>query len=85
MIPIKIVTSLEPAIAIPAYFIYFSLMSKKSKKEALAGISTQPLITVDPSLPSFEGHPFFEKKAAKAKILLKKTGLPKQLSKKARS
>ena len=54
-------------------------------KEALAGISTQPLITVDPSLPSFEGHPFFEKKAAKAKILLKKTGLPKQLSKKARS
>jgi hypothetical protein len=60
-------------------------MSRKSKKEVLVGVGIQPLITVDPSLPSFEGHPFFEKKAAKAKALLKKTGLPKQLTKKAHS
>jgi hypothetical protein len=58
-------------------------MPKKPKKEVLIGVSIQPLISVDPLLPSFEGHPFFEKKAAKAKTLLKKTGLPQQLSKKA--
>ncbi|HEY4831298.1 MAG TPA: hypothetical protein VIH61_01885 [Waddliaceae bacterium] len=54
-------------------------MTKKSKKEIHIGVGTQPLIAVDPLLPSFEGHPFFEKKAARAKALLKKTGLPKQL------
>jgi hypothetical protein len=65
----------------------FVVMARKSKKEMLLGIGvgTQPLITVDPSLPSFEGHPFFEKKAARAKALLKKTGLPKQLAKKTNS
>ncbi|MHA4808973.1 hypothetical protein ACX0G9_12745 [Flavitalea flava] len=60
-------------------------MATKAKKEVQVGTGTQPLVTVDPSLPSFEGHPFFEKKAAKAKELLKKTGLPEQLTKKAHS
>jgi hypothetical protein len=60
-------------------------MGQKSKKEILAGVGTKPLITVDPSLPSFEGHPFFEKKAAVAKALLKKVGLPKQFAQKFRS
>jgi hypothetical protein len=57
-------------------------MARKSKKDARVEVGTQPLITVDPLLPSFEGHPFFEKKAARAKALLKKTGLPNQLTKK---
>jgi hypothetical protein len=60
-------------------------MAGKSKKESQPKASTQQLITVDPLLPAFEGHPFFENKAARAKALLKKTGLPKQLSKKAHS
>ena len=32
-------------------------------------------------MPSFGNHPFFEKKATDAKVLLKKVGLPKQLEK----
>jgi hypothetical protein len=60
-------------------------MSRKSKKEIFAGLGTPPLIAVDPSLPSFDGHPFFEKKATKAKALLKKVGIPNQFSKKTRS
>ncbi|HEY4288066.1 MAG TPA: hypothetical protein VGN00_13265 [Puia sp.] len=58
-------------------------MATRSKKQSHSNASTQQLITVDPLLPTFEGHPFFENKAAKAKALLQKTGLPKQLSKKA--
>jgi hypothetical protein len=60
-------------------------MVKKSKKVSTTLPGSRTLITVDPSLPSFEGHPFFEEKAARAKALLKKSGLPKQFSKKAHS
>lgn len=58
-------------------------MAGKRKKTALAAVDNQSLIIIDPSLPSFEGHPFFEDKAAKAKAILKKAGLPK-VSKKPR-
>ncbi len=58
-------------------------MAGKVKKETLKGVGTKPLITVDPSLPSFDGHPYFEKKAAAAKKLLKKVGPPKVLAQKA--
>jgi hypothetical protein len=60
-------------------------MARKLKKGTIAGASSQLVVAVDPLLPSFEGHPFFEEKAAKAKAILKKTGLPKKLSKKSRS
>jgi hypothetical protein len=56
-------------------------MPPKGKKKISKGIGTNPLITVDPSLPSFDGHPYFEKKAAAAKKLLTKVGLPKELTK----
>ena len=57
-------------------------MAGKAKKATSKGIGTKPLITVDPSLPSFDGHPYFEKKAAAAKKLLAKVGLPKELTQK---
>jgi hypothetical protein len=55
-------------------------MARKEKKIKTNGIGTKPLIAVDPSLPSFEGHQYFEKKATAAKKLLKKVGLPKELT-----
>jgi len=55
-------------------------MARKEKKGTSNGIGTKPLITVDPSLPSFDGHQYFEKKATAAKKLLKKVGLPKELT-----
>jgi hypothetical protein len=57
-------------------------MAKTKIKGALVG-GTKQVIAVDPSLQSFDGHLFFEKKAADAKAFLKKVGLPKQLTKKA--
>ena len=63
----------------------FANMAQKSKKGTFVGVGTKPLITVDPALPSFDNHPFFEKKAAAAKALLKKVGLPKQLVQKSNS
>lgn len=57
-------------------------MSNRSKKEGFVQYGIKPLITVDPTLPSFEGHPFFEKKAQAVKKLLKKVGLPKHLTQK---
>jgi|GEM_PF-7057466 len=59
-------------------------MLRKTKTDILVRVGTKPLITVDPSLPSFEGHPFFEKKANAAKKLFSKVGLPKGISKKSR-
>jgi hypothetical protein len=59
-------------------------MAGNTKKTKKARVGSQPLITVDPSIPSFEGHTFFEKKAATAKALLKKVGLPKQLEAKSK-
>jgi len=59
-------------------------MSNKLKKEGSVKFGTKPLITVDPTLPSFEGHPFFEKKAQSVRALLKKVGLPKNLPQKSR-
>ena len=61
--------------------IKFVYMAKRSKKERVNISGTKSLITVDPSLPSFEDHPYFKKKADAAKALLEKAGLPKQLSK----
>jgi hypothetical protein len=58
-------------------------MAGKVKKETLKGVGIKPLITVDPCLPSFDGHPYFERKVAAAKKLLKKVGLPKGLTQKA--
>jgi hypothetical protein len=54
-------------------------MSTKGKKNTILDIGNKHLITVDPALPSFENHPFFEKKAQKAKELIRKVGLPKEL------
>ena len=59
-------------------------MPAKSKKTTSKRTGTESLITVDPSLPSFDGHPFFEKKAKAAKKLLEKVGLPKELRANAR-
>jgi hypothetical protein len=58
-------------------------MPRKLKKETSKGIGTKHVVTVDPSLPSFDGHPYFEKKAEAAKKLLAKVGLPKELTHKA--
>ena len=55
-----------------------------AKKERSDPSGTKHLITVDPSLFSFEDHPYFKKKAAAAKALLEKVGLPKKLSQKPR-
>jgi hypothetical protein len=66
-------------------FTKFASMAKKQKKQKQLLFTGQPLISVDPALPSFEGHPFFEEKAAKAKALLNKVGLPKQTRGKGRS
>ena len=60
-------------------------MAGNAKKSNKIHVGSQPLITVDPAIPSFEGHPFFAKKAASAKALLKKVGLPKQLTAKSKS
>ena len=60
-------------------------MAGKKRKAATKKVGTKPLITVDPSLPSFDGHTFFEKKAASAKKLLKKVGLPKELTRKTQA
>ncbi|TWV99272.1 hypothetical protein [Chitinophaga pinensis] len=59
-------------------------MANKSRKADFNHIGIKPLITVDPTLPSFEGHPFFEKKANIAKKLLNRVGLPKSISPKSR-
>lgn len=53
-------------------------------KEIFDQIGTKPLITVDPSLPSFGEHPFFVKKADAARKLFDRVGLPKGLTKKPR-
>jgi hypothetical protein len=59
-------------------------MARGQKKHGVSGVGTKPLITVDPSLPSFDNHPYFEKKAAAAKEVLKRSGLPKELTKKSK-
>ena len=66
-------------------FTNFVPMAKKSKKQKQHIHTAQPLISVDPALPSFEGHPYFEEKAAKSKALLDKVGLPKEPRGKNRS
>ena len=60
-------------------FLNFAFMAKKQKKQKQHTSDDRPLITVDPALSSFDGHPFFEKKAADSKALLEKVGLPKQI------
>jgi hypothetical protein len=57
-------------------------MLRKPKKNIVVQVGTKPLVLVDPTLPSFEGHPFFEKKANAVKTLLTKVGLPKGMKKK---
>ena len=47
----------------------------KTKKAILGGI-------VDKSIGNYEKHPFFVKKANEMKALIKKVGLPKELTKK---
>lgn len=58
-------------------FLNFALMAKKQKKQKRNTTDDRALIMVDPALSSFNGHPFFEKKAAGSKALLDKVGLPK--------
>jgi len=60
--------------------VIFAIMAQKSKNQKIVTTGVQSLITVDPSLPSFEGHPFFDKKAEAAKAVLKKAGMPKQFA-----
>lgn len=60
--------------------INFNIMPKRSKKEKIGLSGKKQLITVDPSLPSFEDHSYFKKKAAAAKALIEKAGLPKDRS-----
>lgn len=57
-------------------------MIRKTNKGNCVQVGTKPFITVDPSLPSFEGHPFFEKKANAAKKLFSRVGLPKGIIRK---
>ncbi|SFW91158.1 hypothetical protein [Chitinophaga sancti] len=59
-------------------------MLRKTKKDTYVQIGNKQFITVDPSLPSFEGHPFFEKKANAAKRLFSRVGLPKGIGKNSR-
>ena len=57
-------------------------MSAKSKKNKSNQQNLKPFIMVDPSLGSFEGNAFFQKKLEKAKEVIKKVGIPKQFAKK---
>lgn len=59
-------------------FFNFALMAKKQKKQKRNTPDDRSLIIVDPALSSFNGHPFFDKKAAGSKALLDKVGLPGQ-------
>jgi hypothetical protein len=52
-------------------------INEKKKKTVL--VSGSQLIAVNPSLPEFDNHPFFEKKVKTAKSILAKVGLPKSL------
>ncbi|HEV2481929.1 MAG TPA: hypothetical protein VGS79_19820, partial [Puia sp.] len=61
----------------PMLFLNFALMAKRQKKQKRNSADDRSLIMVDPALSSFDGHPFFEKKAAGSKALLDKVGLPK--------
>ena len=47
----------------------------KAKKQKPNGV-------VDSSVGSYEKHPFFVKKANEAKALIKKVGLPKEITRK---
>lgn len=50
----------------------------KNKKTS---IRKKAIGTVDPKVGNYEKHPFFVKKANKAKALLNAVGLPKKLAK----
>lgn len=58
-------------------------MSFKDKKVSKKEKSGNGSAVVSENVGNYEKHPFFVKKAASAKELLLKTGLPKQLTKKA--
>ena len=58
-------------------------MSLKDKKVSTKQTLNKKInVIVTDGVGSYEKHPFFIKKAASAKALLLKIGLPKQLSKK---
>lgn len=59
-------------------------MSSKNKKSNNV-TKSEPTTTVGKSVGNYEKHPFFVKKAAAAKALLLKVGLPEQLTSKVRS
>lgn len=52
-------------------------MPIKVKKHGLSSSSSKSTIAVDPSLPSYEQHPFFQEKLKQAKTFIKEFGLPK--------
>lgn len=58
-----------------------SLKDKKVSTKQTSNKKTNAIIT--DGVGSYEKHPFFIKKAAVAKALLLKVGLPKQLAKNA--
>ena len=55
-------------------------VKRKDKKKAK---NKKPIINVTDTVGNYEKHPFFVKKAAAAKNLLAKVGLPKEMSKKS--
>lgn len=59
-------------------------MSNRSKIDKAVRVGNKSFITVDPTLPSFEGHPFFEEKVKAAKKLLQRVGLPPRIARKPR-
>jgi hypothetical protein len=59
-------------------------MAKQTKDKAIKAakaLATKNGGVIDSSVGNYEKHPFFIKKANEAKALLKKVGLPKELSK----
>jgi len=56
-------------------------MAKATKNKTSKLKATKNGGIIDASVGNYEKHPFFIKKANEAKALLKKVGLPKELSK----
>ena len=61
-----------------------NLKNKKGSKKAQTETKKVSAFVSD-AVGNYEKHPFFIKKATGAKALLRKVGLPKQLSKKSQA
>ena len=58
-------------------------MNSKGKNSTVSSKTHRSSAVVSDTIGSYEKHPFFIKKAAAAKAILHKVGLPKQLAKKS--